>query len=194
MRVEGRFASLPGLAEEAGPAPEVEVASLELEPVHVEPEGEEIPDVVEAPQAEPDRGPSRVRLGIDVPPAGAPARRHGAVAPSAPAAPPAARAVAPTLASRVERPATPPRPNATNRPPRYPLEARRLGWQGTAVFRVVVGSDGRVADVSLERSTGHDALDAAAEEAVRSWTFSPALRDDVPAACAVRLPVVFRLS
>jgi periplasmic protein TonB len=168
-------------------APPSELPPLDLDPVLVEVE----PDFPALPASgEPDPSAPSLHLGIDVPTAGARIRRPGAVpVPAVPAAPPAPRNAVPS-ASVTSRPA----PSASNRPPPYPLEARRLGWDGVAVFQVVVRADGTVADVALERSTGFAVLDQAAEEAVRSWTFSPARRDGIPAEAIVRLPVVFRLS
>jgi protein TonB len=83
------------------------------------------------------------------------------------------------------------RAHPTNRPPRYPDEALRAGWQGVAWLLVEVGPDGRVTNVALERSSGHAVLDAAAVEAVAGWTYDPRLVDGVPAPDRLRLPVRF---
>jgi protein TonB len=77
--------------------------------------------------------------------------------------------------------------------PRYPPTARRLGIQGTTLLRVFVASDGRVADVGVERTAGHADLDEAAADAVRRWRFEPARQGDEPVAMWVLLPVEFRL-
>ena len=77
--------------------------------------------------------------------------------------------------------------------PRYPPAARRQGAQGTTVLRVFVAVDGRVAEVSVERTAGHVELDEAAAEAVRRWRFEPARSGDTPVAMWVLLPVEFRL-
>ena len=77
--------------------------------------------------------------------------------------------------------------------PRYPTSARRQGAQGTTVLRVFVAVDGRVTEVSVERTAGHAELDEAAAEAVRRWRFEPARSGDTPVAMWVLLPVEFRL-
>jgi len=61
-------------------------------------------------------------------------------------------------------------------PPRYPHESRRKREQGTVVLMVVLGVDGRVANISISRSSGFDRLDQAALHAVRRWRWSPTRR------------------
>jgi protein TonB len=62
-------------------------------------------------------------------------------------------------------------------PPAYPMGSRRKREQGTVVLRLVIGEDGRVVDVSVQRSSGFPALDQAALGAVRKWRWSPTIRD-----------------
>lgn len=77
------------------------------------------------------------------------------------------------------------------RPPTYPMDAARAGASGTTVVHVDVDAAGNVADVSVDTSSGHAALDAAAVEAARHWTYRPALQDGQPAPGVVRIPVQF---
>jgi len=77
--------------------------------------------------------------------------------------------------------------------PEYPRAARRRGWQGLVRVRVHVSPAGRVVGVSLEESSGHQVLDAAALEAVRAWRFDPASRDDMVVADDLVVPVRFRI-
>ena len=77
--------------------------------------------------------------------------------------------------------------------PLYPRNARRFGWEGTVVCRMEVAADGRVSAVVIERTSGHDALDDAARDALLRWRFRPALEDGLPVATSVRHRVVFRL-
>ncbi len=65
-------------------------------------------------------------------------------------------------------------------PPRYPQESRRRHEQGTVVLLVLVGVDGRVADISISQSSGSDRLDRAALLAVRQWRWSPTQRGGAP--------------
>jgi periplasmic protein TonB len=77
--------------------------------------------------------------------------------------------------------------------PGYPASARRQGIQGTAVLRVYVDSDGRVANVAVDQSAGHRDLDDAATDAVRRWRFEPGRRGDEPVGMWVLIPFEFRL-
>lgn len=66
------------------------------------------------------------------------------------------------------------------KPPRYPIEARRKHEQGTVVLSVTLGVDGRVALVSIARSSGFASLDDAARSAVRAWRWAPTIRNGQP--------------
>ncbi|HEX9819423.1 MAG TPA: energy transducer TonB [Methylomirabilota bacterium] len=77
--------------------------------------------------------------------------------------------------------------------PAYPSSARRLGIQGTTLLSVLVGDDGRVAEVVVKQSAGHPDLDHAAADAVRRWRFEPARRGTEAVVMWVLLPVEFRL-
>lgn len=102
------------------------------------------------------------------------------------------------------RPAPPPPPTPVTAPrsdaaylnnpkPAYPLAARRRGDQGTVLVRVLVSADGLAASVSLEKGSGHPALDEAALAAVRSWRFVPAQQGGRPVEAMHVVPVVFKL-
>ncbi|MDI3280710.1 MAG: TonB family protein [Bacillota bacterium] len=58
--------------------------------------------------------------------------------------------------------------------PDYPPQARREGQEGTARLRVEVLPSGSVGRIELLASSGHPALDRAALEALRRWSFTPA--------------------
>ncbi len=76
--------------------------------------------------------------------------------------------------------------------PEYSEEARKIKQQGTVVLWVVVGPDGRVRDVRVQRSLGFG-LDEKALEAVRTWKFEPARVDHQPVAVQINVEVRFRL-
>ena len=63
------------------------------------------------------------------------------------------------------------------RPPRYPMESRRKKEQGTVLLRLLIGTDGRVAQISVAQSSGFERLDQAALQAVRTWRWQPMIRD-----------------
>jgi periplasmic protein TonB len=88
----------------------------------------------------------------------------------------------------------PPVPDSANRPPAYPLAARRAGKQGTVTLGVELAGDGRVTTVRIEKSSGFPALDDEAARAIREWRFKPARvgPDTVPS--QVSVPVRFILT
>ena len=76
--------------------------------------------------------------------------------------------------------------------PEYSDEARRAKYQGTVVLWVVVGPDGRVHDVRVQRTLGMG-LDERAVEAVKRWKFEPARKDGQPVSVQVNVEVRFTL-
>lgn len=77
--------------------------------------------------------------------------------------------------------------------PAYPAMAQRRGWEGEVLLRVRVAPDGRAAGAVVQRSSGHELLDQAAVDAVRSWLFVPARQEGVAVAGFVSVPITFRL-
>jgi protein TonB len=64
---------------------------------------------------------------------------------------------------------------ATHTIPDYPPVSRRLGEQGTLRLRVAITTDGTVSDAQVESSSGHQRLDQAAVEWVKThWRYEPA--------------------
>ena len=78
--------------------------------------------------------------------------------------------------------------------PKYPDAARRDGKEGRVLLRVLVNEEGRIASVEVNRSSGAEALDHAAVEAIKRWRFSPARLADRPVESWVRIPIDFRLT
>lgn len=77
--------------------------------------------------------------------------------------------------------------------PRYPRKARRAGWEGTAILKVLVDADGVPGRVIVDRTSGFDILDSAAVKAVEDWSFHPARRGADAERSWVRVPVAFKL-
>lgn len=73
--------------------------------------------------------------------------------------------------------------------PRLSVEA----IQGRVVLRVLVRTDGSVAEVHVVESSGAPALDEAAARAAAGWAFAPATRDGQPIDAWVLIPVRFVL-
>ncbi len=79
-------------------------------------------------------------------------------------------------------------------PPAYPEIARRENQQGTVLLRVLVEADGSVARVEIAQSSGFDALDRAAADAVRfRWRFVPGQRGGANVTSWVLVPIRFAL-
>ncbi len=77
--------------------------------------------------------------------------------------------------------------------PRYPEAARRDRREGRVLLRIAVRASGRVGDVSVVRSSGHEDLDRAAIEALRRSRFHPATRNGEAVEGALEQEVVFEL-
>lgn len=75
--------------------------------------------------------------------------------------------------------------------PVYPDIAREAGVDGTVRLRVLVGKDGLVKDVHVDRSI--PMLDGAAVAAARQWVFTPALSNGHPVMVWVAVPIRFTL-
>jgi len=78
--------------------------------------------------------------------------------------------------------------------PKYPLLAREKGYEGTVYLRVLVRVDGRVGQLAVDRSSGHEILDRAAVDSVKGWAFLPAKKGGKPVESWVLLPVKFALN
>ncbi|MHB8447701.1 MAG: energy transducer TonB [Rudaea sp.] len=76
----------------------------------------------------------------------------------------------------------------------YPLDALRNREQGTVILRVLVGADGSVLGVEIEKSSGSHSLDRAARVAVGKWRFHPATRNGIAHSAWASVPVTFNLS
>jgi protein TonB len=77
--------------------------------------------------------------------------------------------------------------------PQYPESARRQGREGRVLLRVLVDDQGRSKQVEINSSSGSDALDRAAAEAIKRWRFYPARHGDKSIESWLRVPIEFRL-
>jgi protein TonB len=90
-----------------------------------------------------------------------------------------------------DRPATP--LLKKNPPPAYPVSARRRGYQGLVLLKVLVGANGSVEKTEIDQSCGYDILDRTALTAVRTWRFEPGIKDGKKVRMWVKVPVRFKL-
>jgi eukaryotic-like serine/threonine-protein kinase len=74
----------------------------------------------------------------------------------------------------------------------YPAPARAAGLEGDVLLQAVVGTDGKIRNVTVLRSV-HPLVDEAAKKAVLQYQYVPGQRNGVPEAVVIRLTVSFRL-
>jgi protein TonB len=77
--------------------------------------------------------------------------------------------------------------------PAYPPEllARRI--QATVVLRLKIAADGTVAEATVHKTSGYEAMDQAALAGVKSWKFKPAQKNGKQVETAVRKPFTFEI-
>jgi len=83
---------------------------------------------------------------------------------------------------------------AYNPRPEYPDQARREGREGQVLLQVLVDEQGKSKWVEVNRSSGTEALDRAAAEAIKHWRFSPARYGNKSVESWVKIPIDFRLT
>ncbi len=77
--------------------------------------------------------------------------------------------------------------------PKYPSRARKMGWEGTTLLRVLVNQKGETKFIEINRSSGFATLDKAAIKAVKRWSFHPARSGTAKVESWVKIPIVFDL-
>jgi protein TonB len=84
-------------------------------------------------------------------------------------------------------------PRAIYQPdPEYSEEARKAKYQGTVVLAAIIDANGHPRDIRVARSVGLG-LDEKAMEAVKTWRFEPAKKDNQAVAVLVNIEVTFNL-
>ena len=76
-------------------------------------------------------------------------------------------------------------------PPDYPLDPACSQVGGTVELLVTVGPDGTPTEIRVARTSKVEALDAAAQVAVRNWKFNAATRNGQPVTSKLQVPVKF---
>jgi protein TonB len=126
--------------------------------------------------------PKPVAKPVEQPPA-PPAPVQPVAAPTPPAAPAPAPITAPSAsAGYLHNPA-----------PEYPALAVRRNWEGTVMLRVHVLASGKPSEIQVQKSSGHEQLDDAAQAAVKRWSFVPAKQGNDPVDGWVSVPIDFKL-
>lgn len=75
--------------------------------------------------------------------------------------------------------------------PEYPAFAQRAGIEGTVVLEALLGTDGRVQQITAK--SGHPVLVRAAGNAVAQWLYQPTYLNDQPVPLLLEVRVEFRL-
>ncbi len=165
----------PPVPPKQQPKPEVEKVELPTTPTPVQ-------QPVVTPQ------PLPVPVALSPAPAPAPVVQAPPAPPAAPAAPPPPKAVGPAEGGDLSA------KMLSFTPPSYPLESRRNKEEGTVALSLLLGTDGRVAEISVSSSSGFARLDKAALEAVRKWRWSPVMRggEAVQVRGTVKIPFIIK--
>lgn len=86
------------------------------------------------------------------------------------------------------------RPTILSSPkPTYPRVARKSGWEGTVVLRMLVDESGKPKRIHIRQSSGYQILDRSARETAQRWKFMPAKDGNIPVAKWVDIPIKFDL-
>lgn len=113
-----------------------------------------------------------------------------------------AAAPPPVAAPPVVAPPPPPPPDVepdykasylNNARPPYPYAARRMGLQGKVVLNVEVLAEGLCGEANVHQSSGHEMLDKAALQTVKTWKFVPARHAGRAITKWFKVPIQFTL-
>jgi protein TonB len=75
----------------------------------------------------------------------------------------------------------------------YPPDAREAGIEGKVLVQALVNKEGKPTKVRVEESSGANALDKAALDAVKKYFFSPTVSKGKPVEIWITIPVEFKL-
>ncbi len=79
--------------------------------------------------------------------------------------------------------------------PAYPSRSRDLGEEGTVIITILIGTDGKVKEAKISKSSGFSLLDGSALATVKEkWQFKPGTRNGKPIESRVRVPIKFSIS
>ena len=80
-----------------------------------------------------------------------------------------------------------------NPTPIYPHMARRNGWEGLVLLKVLVERDGMPSRVIVAEGSGYSVLDEAAVTAVKNWQFVAAQKKNIRFSSWIDIPIRFKL-
>tara|TARA_B100000524_G_scaffold197900_1_gene102794 strand:+ start:95 stop:811 length:717 start_codon:yes stop_codon:yes gene_type:complete len=77
--------------------------------------------------------------------------------------------------------------------PKYPLIARKKGWQGRIILQVSVNNKGIVDNIEILKSSGYEILDSESTNTIKEWKFKPAMIGKTPVNDVLAIPIRFML-
>lgn len=77
--------------------------------------------------------------------------------------------------------------------PEYPVSSKRMEEEGTVTLRFLVGTDGKVIQSEIEKSSGFKRLDEAARAGLAKCQFRPAMTDGKPEQSWTTIKYLWRL-
>ena len=77
-------------------------------------------------------------------------------------------------------------------PVQYPLEARERGIEGTLVVYFIIGHDGKVKSIDVEKSPS-PIITREAKRTISSWRFKPGKKKGIPVNVRAKKEIVFKL-
>lgn len=80
-----------------------------------------------------------------------------------------------------------------NTSPSYPGKARRMGYEGTVMLKVLINENGRVDNLKVLQSSGYAILDRTALSTVKKWLFEPGTEGGIKKKMWVKIPIRFQL-
>lgn len=155
---------------------------------------EPVKPVVSKPKQVTQAAPTLLAVADAIPTPNAPSVQP--IAPPAPYTPAVPVAAVPTPAPPAPAKIVLPSSDAdylSNPKPPYPPMSKRLGEQGKAIIRVLIGTDGLPQKAELRQSSGFERLDQSALATVMKWRYVPGKRDGVAEAMWFSVPISFIL-
>jgi protein TonB len=76
---------------------------------------------------------------------------------------------------------------------RYPEIARKLGWEGEVLLRVVIRPSGELVEIKVKQSSGREALDQEAVNKIRRRMPFPPIQGLATEVMILEIPIGFQL-
>ena len=77
--------------------------------------------------------------------------------------------------------------------PKYPLIARKKGWQGRLLLNVRISENGDVININVIQTSGFEILDQTSIETIKGWKFTPAQIGKKKVEDFLNIPISFKL-